>query len=123
MEPGSAWPLHLDAVKTSHSERHDGAATGPTDPTVSRATLDRGRSYARTGRVLMMSGAAEDGITAKVRSSGGVVYRLEARVEMHRGAPLLWSQCSCPVGVACKYVVAALIVATEQERAGGPPAG
>jgi hypothetical protein len=71
---------------------------------------------------LTVTGTVQDGIVAQVRGSGGAVYRVEARVQTHRGAPRLVSACSYPVGEACKHVAAALIVAMERERAGGPPA-
>ncbi|WP_333834906.1 DEAD/DEAH box helicase [Rubrimonas sp.] len=83
------------------------------------ATFSRGLGYARGGHVLEIAGAPDDLVRARVRGSGGAVYRLEARLARRGARGLgLGSVCECPVGARCKHVAAALVVAVER---GAPP--
>ena len=87
-----------------------------------QATFARGVSYARGGRVVEVRGTPGEGIAAKVRGSGGAVYRVEAQV-VRQGRQLgIGSVCSCPVGSRCKHVAAALIVARDRHAAPDPVA-
>lgn len=81
--------------------------------TVGQATFDRGRAYARQGRVeALTSGDHGRMLLASVRGSGRQPYQTLVRAGSD---PLSWtSRCSCPVGGRCKHGVALLLAARAQ---------
>ncbi len=81
--------------------------------TVGQATFDRGRAYAREGRVENLS-SGDHGrmLLGAVRGSGRQPYQTLVRAGSD---PLSWtSRCSCPVGARCKHGVALLLAARAQ---------
>lgn len=82
----------------------------------------RGLDYARRGQVSKTSwDAATQTLTAHVRGSERSPYRCQVRFDARR---VMTTGCSCPVRVACKHVVAAILVGagTEQQTHGTDPA-
>lgn len=81
--------------------------------TVGQTTFDRGRAYARQGRVEgLTSGDHGRMLLASVRGSGRQPYQTLVRAGSD---PLSWtSRCSCPVGGRCKHGVALLLAARAQ---------
>lgn len=81
--------------------------------TVGQATFDRGRAYARQGRVEnLTSGDHGRMLLATVRGAGRQPYQTLVRAGSD---PLSWtSRCSCPVGGRCKHGVAVLLTARAQ---------
>jgi superfamily II DNA or RNA helicase len=75
--------------------------------------LDAGRAYAARGAVRDLSFSADgDVISAEVKGSAPQPYGV--RITLHRrqvGGVTFDGICSCPVGINCKHVVAALVVA------------
>jgi len=83
---------------------------------VSRGAFERGQQYWRQKRVLSLQwdeGAdGEATILSSVRGSAWVPYDVDVAVEEAAGGSLLvHGECSCPVGVNCKHVVAVLFAA------------
>lgn len=76
----------------------------------------RGLAYARDGMVVSADWDADTQVlTGIVRGSGGARYRCRVAVGFAPGLGVsLRSVCSCPVGSACKHVVAALLVNRER---------
>ena len=77
-------------------------------------TVDRGTAYARAGQVV--SAVVEDDgmqVRAGVRGSGGKVYTTV--VWDPQGEPVT-GQCSCPVQVDCKHVVALVVALRGRPR-------
>jgi superfamily II DNA or RNA helicase len=73
--------------------------------------LERGRRYARDGRVLV---ASQDPsgvlVTGRVRGSAGRIYQCVARfVEEGDGRRSIVGHCSCPVGYNCKHIAAVIL--------------
>ncbi len=78
------------------------------------ATLARGVSYARQGRVVALSTHEARGILeARVSGAGRRVHDLRLRLSLARDGRFtrIDGQCSCPVGIRCKHMVAALVTA------------
>src|SRR3954468_4272311 len=79
-------------------------------------TFARGEAYARSGAVTTLVGGRGGGaLLANVRGSGGRSYQtvVTARgIEAEMDDPVAWQgRCSCPMQVACKHVVAAILTA------------
>src|SRR5690606_21565193 len=92
-------------------------------------TLVRAGDYARAGRVTSI--AVADGgrvASARVIGSGPAIYRTQVTLAHDAHGPFLDSDCTCPVGIACKHA-AALVIALRTQRpwrsdadpAGGDP--
>ena len=79
-------------------------------------TLVRGGDYARAGRVTSIV-VAEGGTKAAARviGSGPAIYRTQVSLVRDSHGPFLDSDCTCPVGVACKHA-AALVIALRTQR-------
>ncbi len=75
-------------------------------------TYDKGMDYALDGRVSNLAALDSSGChwSATVRGSHRTSYRCSAKLTPGEGRtkPRLVSSCSCPVGSACKHVVAML---------------
>ncbi|HET8731958.1 MAG TPA: DEAD/DEAH box helicase [Moraxellaceae bacterium] len=75
-------------------------------------TFSKGADYMRQQRVLECRvGRAGNAlvVSAEVQGSGRPVYAVHVRVARARGHVFFDNDCSCPVGVDCKHVVAALL--------------
>ncbi|PRY55636.1 SNF2 family DNA or RNA helicase [Knoellia remsis] len=82
-----------------------------------KATRVRGADYARAGRVtsLVLADAGRRA-AAKVIGSGSSIYRTEVALEIGDDlAPYLDSDCTCPIGVACKHAVAVVHAVRTQQ--------
>lgn len=79
-------------------------------------TLRRGADYARAGRVTSIV-VAEEGRRAasRVIGSGSAIYRTEAVLATDPQGTYLSTDCTCPVGFACKHA-AALVIALRTQR-------
>src|SRR5690349_16422703 len=101
----------------------DGIEPTSLRPTVGAQTYGRGVAYARQRAVLHMEWDDVDSVLhAVVRGSSGNAYETSVYFKPSRGGAELaiaFGECTCPVGVNCKHVVAAAITAT---RAATPPA-
>ncbi|MFC7490362.1 MULTISPECIES: SNF2-related protein [unclassified Knoellia] len=82
-----------------------------------RATLGRAGDYARAGRVTsIIVGDEGTRAAARVIGNGPGIYRTEVSLAPDpHGEPLLESDCTCPVGFACKHA-AALVIALRTQR-------
>ncbi len=84
-------------------------------PAVGAQTYARGVEYAQQRAVLHMEwdGAASV-LEAVVRGSGGTHYETAVYFQSQAGAELAFGfgECTCPVGVNCKHVVAVAVAAT-----------
>jgi len=79
-------------------------------------TLVRGGDYARAGRVTSIVGTDEGTRAgARVIGSGPAIYRTEVVLASDAHGSFLDSDCTCPVGVACKHA-AALVIALRTHR-------
>ncbi|ONI88854.1 helicase [Saccharothrix sp. ALI-22-I] len=84
---------------------------------VGRATFGRGTDYARRGAVLSVSwDHAETALHGTVR--GGDVYESSAYFDFVDGNVVEFAhgECTCPVGLNCKHVVAVVVTATQRPR-------
>lgn len=70
-------------------------------------TIDRGKSYFRSGRVTDLAVSRDGELVARVQ--GTERYSVRAALGPAGQAPRLSSLCTCPVGYACKHAVAAVI--------------
>ncbi|WP_353952096.1 DEAD/DEAH box helicase [Knoellia sp. S7-12] len=82
-----------------------------------RLTLARAGDYARAGRVTsIIVGDEGTRAAARVIGNGTGIYRTEVSLAPDpHGEPLLESDCTCPVGFACKHA-AALVIALRTQR-------
>ncbi|WP_280553649.1 DEAD/DEAH box helicase [Halomonas sp. 25-S5] len=87
--------------------------------------LERGRRYAKQGRVMDGLGLELDAdmivLTAQVMGSRKQAYHTEVAIYVDVSDDALFSDCSCPVGVGCKHAVA-LIHTFLDEMGEGPAA-
>ncbi|HHU09624.1 MAG TPA: DEAD/DEAH box helicase [Intrasporangiaceae bacterium] len=107
--PGPELPAWLGAISDAELER----VCGP-------GAVQRGREYARTGRVLSLA-CADRGqmVLAEVRGSGEQTYStMVTRADGPREGMWL-SRCNCPVGVNCKHAVALVLHGRAGMVAGG----
>ena len=84
-------------------------------PAVGAQTYARGVEYARSRAVLHMEWDGEASVLeAVVRGSGGSCYETAVYFQSRAGAELAFAfgECSCPVGINCKHVVAVAVAAT-----------
>src|SRR6476661_1103509 len=84
-------------------------------PVVGAQTYARGVEYVQQRAVLHMEwDGATSVLEAVVRGSGGTHYETAVYFQSQAGAELAFGfgECTCPVGVNCKHVVAAAITAT-----------
>ena len=85
-------------------------------PAVGAQTYGRGVAYARQRAVLHMEWDGVDSLLqAVVRGSSGIAYETSVYFEESRGGAELafaFGECTCPVGINCKHVVAAAVTAT-----------
>jgi superfamily II DNA or RNA helicase len=97
----------------------DGLDLAEVARTVDARTYARGAAYARQRAVLHMEwDAARNALHAVVRG-GGVAYETAAYLSAGARPAFLGGECSCPVGVDCKHVVAVLVAASGA-AVGGP---
>ena len=84
-------------------------------PAVGAQTYGRGVAYARQRAVLHMEWDDVDSLLqAVVRGSGGDAYETSVYFTPSRGGAELafaFGECTCPVGINCKHVVAAAVTA------------
>jgi superfamily II DNA or RNA helicase len=74
----------------------------------------KGRVYQRQGRVGAIARSG-DTLVARVRGSGGIRYETAVKVRRETNNRLIAvGTCSCPVGMNCKHVAAALIEAGQR---------
>ncbi|MGH3787801.1 MAG: SNF2-related protein [Pseudonocardiaceae bacterium] len=93
-------------------------------------TYARGLAYARQRAVLHMEwDGADSAMRAVVRGSSGAGYQTAVYLESRGGAQLefAFGECTCPVGIDCKHVVAVAIAAAgtaspAKSAGGGQPA-
>ncbi len=90
---------------------------------VDRGTVNRGRGYARGGRVRSVE-VDEDESTLTISGIVDGTRQYHCYIDAARSGDDLRvvSSCTCPLGGACKHVVATAIVFDAQQRAGGPRA-
>lgn len=78
-------------------------------------TLVRAGDYARAGRVTSL--VVADGGTraaARVIGSGPAIYRTEVTLSTDSHGTFLGSDCTCPIGVACKHAAATILALRTQ---------
>ena len=75
---------------------------------VGSAALARGRTYARTGRVLDVAVDDDGLVEGVVRGTRPKPYDVTVALGVP-GDDVAWSECSCPLGESCKHVAAVLI--------------
>jgi hypothetical protein len=88
-------------------------------PAVGAQTYAKGVEYARKRAVLHMEWDGEASVLeAVVRGSGGTCYETAVYFQPQAGAELAFAfgECSCPVGINCKHVVAVAVAATGATR-------
>lgn len=94
---------------------------------IAAATYERGLRYARQRAVIGVEwSSGECALNGMVRGSGGEVYETTAYFVPSRWSALVFEQgqCTCPVGLNCKHVVALVLTAaskrvgTERKPAG-----
>ncbi len=73
-------------------------------------SLQRGRGYAGDGRVQLLK-SAPGALTATVEGSGRKAYVVKVRWHGTAGRILIEDECTCPLGGACKHVVATILLA------------
>jgi hypothetical protein len=71
----------------------------------------RGQEYARAGRVVDIKISDDGKLIARVQGSGRNLYKIEVQIESYRSKKRFSSDCSCPLGMGCKHIVAALLSA------------
>ena len=76
---------------------------------VGSSALARGRTYARTGRVLDVTVDDDGLVEGVVRGTRSKPYDVTVALGVP-GDDVAWSECSCPLGESCKHVAAVLIV-------------
>ncbi|WPL17240.1 ATP-dependent helicase HepA [Thiorhodovibrio winogradskyi] len=83
-------------------------------------SFERGMRYFRNGRVQSLNIDTERGtVNGRVRGSGNQTYVTLVQISAPSiGALELTGQCSCPVGLNCKHVVALLFAAEKRLREG-----
>lgn len=93
-------------------------ADAPDDATILAAVgagaFHRGLAYAREGRVTKLSFHEQKRVlTASVRGSGAATYLTVVELGSPRsgGVPRVNGSCTCPAGVSCKHVAAAVFAA------------
>ena len=108
----------------------DGVDPASISAAVDAQTYARGLAYARQRAVLHMEWDGTDrAMRAVVRGSSGASYQTAVYLESRGGAQLAFAfgECTCPVGIDCKHVVAVAIAAAgpaspAKPAGGGPPA-
>ncbi|MGH3844505.1 MAG: SNF2-related protein [Pseudonocardiaceae bacterium] len=93
---------------------------------VDARTYARGLAYARQGAVLHMEWDSTDSVMrAVVRGSSGAGYQTAVYLESTDGAQLefAFGECTCPVGIDCKHVVAVAIAAAGTASPAKPAGG
>jgi superfamily II DNA or RNA helicase len=83
---------------------------------VSRNAFDAGMAYQLDGRVQEIRVSPDGGtIQALVRGSGRWPYRQSIRLSRVRNGLTIIGTCTCPVGLNCKHVAAALFAYQEEQ--------
>src|SRR3954469_11240086 len=96
--------------------------------TLSRAAVEAGRAYAARGAVRRLAASADGRvIKAEVKGTATRPYALRIMLQLRRdGGTDFDGICSCPVGLDCKHVAAALFAARRERgdvaRPAPPPA-
>jgi superfamily II DNA or RNA helicase len=76
-------------------------------------TFNRGRLYFEQGRVIELApidkGDGFQRFQSRVRGGGGKVYGQRVLIALHSRHAVVSGSCDCPVGYACKHVVAACL--------------
>ena len=83
---------------------------------VGETSFSRGRAYANKGRVRNVKASADNGsLAGNVQGSAGRPYTVQVTLarKSDAGFTIKTSNCSCPVGYACKHVAALLIAGRE----------
>ncbi|MFT4187397.1 MAG: DEAD/DEAH box helicase [Aeromicrobium sp.] len=78
-------------------------------------TILRGRTYARQGRVVVLSAGAA-AVRAVVKGSGHKTYITELHVRPDRQSVRLSGVCSCPVRMDCKHAAALLFTVQREAK-------
>jgi superfamily II DNA or RNA helicase len=93
------------------------------EDTVGARSLERGRAYARRGRVLNTRWYADDAVLMGSVVGNGQLYRTEAQFVAEDDGSFTFheGECSCPIGYDCKHV-AALVIATADAAVPGADA-
>lgn len=86
-------------------------------------TVSRGRSYQRNGRVKQLSISDHSTLLAWVYGGDRYACRVDLDVTKRRRPDRITSECSCPVGLACKHAVAVIVEYLEAVQAGTPVPG
>jgi len=85
-------------------------------------TFNRGRLYYEQGRVVELESIDKgDGfqrLVSRVLGSGGKVYAQRVLIALHARRAVVSGSCDCPVGYACKHVVAACLAYLDDVRPG-----
>jgi superfamily II DNA or RNA helicase len=103
----------------------EGIDAADVERAVDAATFARGVAYAQRRAVLAMEWDPADCVLeALVRGGHGTQYEVAVYFEHHGRHRLRYSfgECSCPVEMGCKHVVAAVLVAAGGKGAVGEPA-
>jgi uncharacterized Zn finger protein len=98
---------HPEIESLSNVDQWRGLTWDDLEEWVGPRSLQRGRSYQRTGRVQDLARAADGALIAWVRGTeryATLVQRIEAD-----GQCTLRSRCTCPLGNACKHAVAVVV--------------
>ena len=81
-------------------------------------TFNRGRLYFEQGRVVELDridkGDGFQRFQSRVRGGGGKVYAQRVLIAPHARHAVVSGSCDCPVGYACKHVVAACLAYMEE---------
>ena len=91
------------------------------------SSFNRGLTYYRQGMVIDLAEERRDaeGVTlqARVRGSGGRIYRQSIFIPADPERRDITGSCGCPVGYNCKHVAAACLAFEERERQSQPTDG
>jgi SWIM zinc finger len=74
---------------------------------------NRGKVYARQGRVGKITFIGTDKLTALVQGSKPNPYKIEVQIIDRGNRKELNGNCTCPLGYECKHIVAALLAGME----------
>ncbi len=83
---------------------------------VGSRSLDRGRSYQKSRRVLLLARTTQTSLAARV--AGSEVYTTHVTCHPDGAAGSLVGVCSCPVGGNCKHAVAVVLEYLERLKTG-----
>lgn len=81
-------------------------------------TVSRGRSYQRNGRVKQLCISESGTLLAWVYGGDRYACRVDLDTTKRKRSERITSECSCPVGLACKHAVAVIVEYLEAVQAG-----